>query len=95
MGTLGIGNIEAVFHWFGMIEAVSDLLNSTVSGSAKRGAPMRRYQAGSSSSPVAVGLSLSHCTIICDDGRVVTFNYGFHNFNVTVAVRDGNVNTIL
>ena len=57
--TLDMGLMLAHFHCFGTAEVDKDRLKSRATGSQKAGAPSRRNQAGSPSSPVAVGLSLS------------------------------------
>jgi len=58
-GTLGIGRIEACFYCRGTNPDETDILMSLVNGAYITGADNRKNQAGSWSSPGAVGRSLS------------------------------------
>jgi len=53
---LGRGVMTAVFHCHGTTPSATDSLNSSASGDAKIGAPMRKNHSGNSSWPIAVGL---------------------------------------
>jgi len=52
--TLGIGRILS-FHCLGTVDVASDMLNRQVIFLLNMGAATRRYHAGSTSSPAAVG----------------------------------------
>jgi len=50
----GTGVMMATFHCRGTMPAVMDKLNSSAIGTANRGAPRRKKQAATASSPVAI-----------------------------------------